>query len=176
MATISQEYLDSLAPIYGDVMRVFPAMEPSRKLGYGLAVQTIYEYLRDAHSFGEISEACRQLEKGGAVTIKNNVFVHPTDLGEDIIAALVGRHAATIAIPPFSPRHLASVYEWRSNGRFVIGRCAASMSSCRIAGRIVTAWSGRSSRNSNNDELLRGPIGTTIREHTERLRHFEMVC
>lgn len=100
---VTQEYVDSLPKIYRDIMLAFPSLEPTRKAGYGLAYQTLYERLqKEKHSLGEIIRACEAMELGGAVQIKNRIFVHPTTVGEEIIAALTGNEPADmIAVPPF---------------------------------------------------------------------------
>lgn len=100
---ITPEYVEKLPPIYRDILAAFPAMEPTRKAGYGLAYQTLYERLRPhGHSLGEIILACKQMAEGGAVQIKNNIFVHPTPMGEEIIAALTGKEAAApLTVPEF---------------------------------------------------------------------------
>ncbi len=43
------------------------------------------------------------MAKGGAVEIKNEIFVQPTALGEELIAAVTGGEVAEVAVPPFSP-------------------------------------------------------------------------
>ena len=101
MSRVSQDYVTSLPDIYREVLSAFPALEPSRKAGYGLAYQTLYEHLQDRHTLGEIIEACRQMQEGAAVEIKNKLFVHPTSLGEEIIAELTGKRAREPHVPPF---------------------------------------------------------------------------
>ena len=103
MASVTTEYLNGLGNIYRDILSAFPRLEPTRKSGYGLAYGTLFEYLRSNYSPDEIKEACSQMERGGAVSIKNRMFVHPTELGEEIIAALTGTKAAQPHVPPFSP-------------------------------------------------------------------------
>jgi hypothetical protein len=101
MSRVSHDYVTSLPDIYREVLSAFPALEPSRKTGYGLAYQTIYEHLQDSRTLGEIIEACRQMQEGGAVEVKNQLFVHPTPLGEEIIAELTGQRAREPHVPPF---------------------------------------------------------------------------
>lgn len=102
MASITPEYVDSLDSIYRDILAVFPKIDPARRAGYGLAYQTIYEGLREKYSFAKVMAACGQMSKGGAVTIKNGLYVHPTEFGEEIIAALTGDAAETGEnVPPF---------------------------------------------------------------------------
>jgi len=101
---VTQEYVDNLPSIYRDILAEFPALEPSRKIGYGLAFQTLFEALKDKKwSFGQIMQACEKMELGGAVTIKNRIFVHPTTIGEEIIAELTGKHAVPESVDDFPP-------------------------------------------------------------------------
>jgi hypothetical protein len=103
MPAVTQDYINSLDPIYRDILAAFPRLEPGRKAGYGLAYGTLFEGLQSRYSLGLIAEACQEMEKGGAVTIKNGFFVHPTALGEEIIAATTGVKPAEESIRPFSP-------------------------------------------------------------------------
>jgi hypothetical protein len=103
MGVVTQEYLRTLPPIYRDILTAFPKLEPSRKAGYALAYQTLYEELRDRYSFDEIVAACEAMAQGGAVEIKQRIFVHPTDVGEDIIAGLTGKKSPESRVPPFPP-------------------------------------------------------------------------
>ena len=106
MAVVTNEYLSGLAPIYQSILKTLGTFDKTRKAGYGLAYGTLFEVLRnEPYSPGEIMDACRMMEQGGAVKIKNGGFVCPTDLGEDIIAALLGGRRAPSAgpVPPFSP-------------------------------------------------------------------------
>jgi hypothetical protein len=41
--------------------------------------------------------------EGGAVEIKHGMFVHPTELGEEIIEGLTGRKTPQVSVPPFPP-------------------------------------------------------------------------
>lgn len=101
MATITDDYLQTLAPIYKDVFRAFQMFNPARREGEGFAFQTLYSVLSDKYTLGQIQEACRELEKGHAVEIRNGIFAHPTPLGEELIEAVTGTRP--IPLPPFSP-------------------------------------------------------------------------
>jgi len=103
MSVVTQDYVNQLDPLYRDILKVFPDMEPGRKAGYGLALQTIYARLESKYSFGQIVDACKQMEAGNAVQIRNNFFVSPTSLGEDLITALTGHRPAGSTVPPFPP-------------------------------------------------------------------------
>lgn len=101
-------YAINLPPIYRDIMAAFPAIEPGRKSGSGLAFQTLAVYFinTDLHwGFGEVQEACRRLAESGFVEIKNGIFVHPTDLGEQLIAAVTGGVPAPAPDVPQLPAH-----------------------------------------------------------------------
>lgn len=104
MATVTPEYVQGLPSIYQEILRAYPRLEPGRRAGYGLMLQTLYEELRGEFSPEEIKHACEQMADGAAVTIQQGGFVRPTNLGEDIIAALTGhRSAPERAVPPFPP-------------------------------------------------------------------------
>jgi hypothetical protein len=101
MGVVTQKYVDDLPPIYRDILAVFPDAEPARKAGWGLAYQTLASRLSDKYSLGEIMQACEKMDHGGAVEIKNRMFVHPTDLGEEIVALLTGKRAGQVSVPEF---------------------------------------------------------------------------
>jgi hypothetical protein len=96
-------YADSLPPIYREILGAFPRIEPSRRQGYGLAFQTLAaDFENRAMTFGlsEIIQACQELERNGLVKIKNRIFVHPTDLGEHLIALMTGQQAPAVKVDP----------------------------------------------------------------------------
>lgn len=101
-------YAKSLPVIYRDIMAAYPVIEPSRKAGYGLAFQTLAMHFvntRREHSLGDVQEACQRLAEEGFIEIKNEIFAHPTDLGEQLIAAVTSRPRAPKAgIPQLPPR------------------------------------------------------------------------
>lgn len=102
--TFSEDYLESIPPIYRDVLTAFPRVDPARKKGYGLAIQTIYTGLENANKhypLGEIRQACMNLSSSGVFEIRNEIFAHPTDLGEELIATLSGHAEPGVAVPPF---------------------------------------------------------------------------
>jgi hypothetical protein len=100
---VTQEYVEKLPPIYRDILGAFPEFDARRKIGYGLSYQSLYSALNGKYKLGEIVLACQEMEKGGAVEIKNEIFVHPTALGEELIAAITGGKAPQVAVPPFTP-------------------------------------------------------------------------
>jgi len=121
MAAVTQQYVDSLPPIYRDVLAAFPEISPTRNAGEGLTFQTLFTRLRrmgrgesvSGHggadrkrpwSYEEIKEACHNMEKGGAVKIEIGMFACPTEVGEEIIALLnEGKRAPKLEVPPFPP-------------------------------------------------------------------------
>lgn len=103
MSVVTKDYLNSLPPIYRDILSVFPKMEPARRPGYGLAFQSLYAALEGKYPAGDVNAACDQLVAGGAVQIKHAIFVHPTALGEELITALTGHQAKSVEVPPFTP-------------------------------------------------------------------------
>jgi hypothetical protein len=99
-------YAKSLPPIYRDIMAAFPAIEPGRKAGYGLAFQTLamhFANTRREHSLGDVQQACKRLADGGFIEIKNEIFAHPTELGEQLIAAVTGKPRASSSGLPQLP-------------------------------------------------------------------------
>ena len=102
------EYAKRLPAIYRDIMAAFPEIEPGRKAGFGLAFQTLAMHFannRKGYSFGEVQDACRRLEDSGFVEIKNEIFAHPTDLGEQLIAAVTNRpRASSPGVPQLPAR------------------------------------------------------------------------
>ena len=101
-------YAVNLPPIYRDIIASFPEIEPGRKAGYGLAFQTLaihFANTKRGWAFGEIQEACKQLAASGFIEIKNGIFAHPTDLGEQLMAVVTGRsRASSVAIPQLPTR------------------------------------------------------------------------
>src|SRR5438552_4163984 len=101
--SVTHEYVVSLGDIYRDILAAFPQFDPTRTNGYGLSYQSLYSALNGKYNLGEIRLACEEMAKGGAMEIKNEIFVHPTALGEDLIAAVTGGTKAPVAVPPFKP-------------------------------------------------------------------------
>ncbi len=103
-----EQYAQKLPPIYQDLLRQFPDSDPYRTPGSGLAVPTIYTGLREKYreenrefpySNGMVVEAFRQMAQSGVVELRNDIFVYPQSVGEELIAILSGQSPATI--PPF---------------------------------------------------------------------------
>lgn len=100
---ISPEYLKKMPKLYKDVLGAFPQADPVRAIGDALPYQSIYSVLEGKYSPREIKLACDQLAQGRAVEIQNTIFIHPTELGEQLIAAVSGVQAGERTIPTFSP-------------------------------------------------------------------------
>lgn len=99
-------YANDLPPIYRDILAAFPTIEPHRQAGYGLAFPTLAMYFANrqrGHSLGDVQVACRRLADNGFLEIKNEVFAHPTDLGEQLIAIVADRPRASNADVPQLP-------------------------------------------------------------------------
>jgi len=99
-------YAQNLPDIYRDIMAAFPAIEPRRKAGYGLAFQTLAMHFANTGSgygLGEVQEACMRLADSGFIEIKNEIFAHPTDLGEQLIATVTDRPRASRSAVPDLP-------------------------------------------------------------------------
>lgn len=104
MATIDdlKLYVESLPPIYREILAAFPRIEPTRKAGYGLAYQTIavdFEERSVGFTLQEIMLACQKLEQQKFVEIKNRIFVCPTDSGESLIAIISGQKSPILDVP-----------------------------------------------------------------------------
>ena len=100
---VTHDYVENLPDIYRDILAAFPQFDSTRKVGYGLSVQSLYSALNGKYTLGQVRLACQELAKGEAVEIKNEIFVHPTSLGEEMIAAVTGGAVAQSAVPPFNP-------------------------------------------------------------------------
>jgi hypothetical protein len=101
-------YAKTLPAIYRDIMAAFPTVEPGRKAGYGLAFHTLAVHFvntRLSYSLGDVQQACARLAEAGFIEIKNEIFAHPTDLGEQLIAAVTGKpRAANPSLPELPAR------------------------------------------------------------------------
>jgi hypothetical protein len=100
---VTADYVKSLPDIYRDLLAAFPRFDPTRKVGYGLSLQSLYSALDGRYTLREIRLACESMARGGAVEIKNEIFVHPTPLGEELIAAVTRGAVPPPAVPPFKP-------------------------------------------------------------------------
>lgn len=101
------EYAKTLPSIYHDIMAAYPEVEPGRKAGYGLAFQTLVMHFintRRGWALAEVQEACKQLADTGFLEIKNGIFAHPTDIGEQLIAAVTGKPTAPHMNVPELPK------------------------------------------------------------------------
>ena len=100
------DYAKHLPRIYADIIGAFPGIEPGRKAGYGLAFQTLamhFANTRRGYSLSEVQRACMKLADEGFVEIKNGIFAHPTDLGEQLIATVTGQPPASNLVLPQLP-------------------------------------------------------------------------
>lgn len=103
MSTDLEAYAAELPDIYRDILAVFPTVDPGRKMGYGLAFQTIMVALNNRYSLGQIQLACSQLANYDLIEIRNGMFAHPTPLGEAVISKISGRAVPSSEIPPLPP-------------------------------------------------------------------------
>ena len=103
---VTPEYVKNLPQIYQDILAAFPRFDATRKSGYGLAFQSLYSALNGKYDLGEIKLACQEMAKGGVMEIRHEIFAHPTQSGEELIAAVSGGKAAPKSVPPFPvPSH-----------------------------------------------------------------------
>lgn len=57
-------------------------------------------HAKQQSSLGDVQGACQKSAEAGFVAIRNGIFAHPTEIGEQLIAATSGRPlAATFAVP-----------------------------------------------------------------------------
>jgi hypothetical protein len=100
-----EEYANQLPDIDREILAAFLEIEPSRKAGDGLAFQTLAMHFANTSKrwgFGDVPAACEQLRQHGFLEIKNAIFAHPTDLGEQLIGAVTRK-------PPASKRGIPSL-------------------------------------------------------------------
>ncbi len=100
---VTTAYVNSLPDIYRDILAAFPRFDPTRKAGYGLSYPSLYSALNGKYNLGEIRLACERMAEGGVLEIKNEIFVHPTLLGEELIAAITGGLVPLAGVPAFTP-------------------------------------------------------------------------
>ena len=100
---ITNEYVKKLPKIYRDILAAFPRFDQTRKVGYGLSYQSLYSALKGKYTLGQIRIACEKMAEGGVMEIRNEIFVHPTPLGEELIAAVTGSTVPSLDVPPFNP-------------------------------------------------------------------------
>src|SRR5262245_35727394 len=101
-----KEYAAALDPLYKDILAAFPRIAPYRKKGFGLALQSIaadFEGNKKSAGISIIMTACHELEKNGLVEIKNEIFVHPTSVGEKLIELISGKQAPEVTVPKLPP-------------------------------------------------------------------------
>lgn len=103
MPVVSDEFVEKLAPIYRDILAAFPSIEPVRRKGDGLAIQTLHAALKDRYSLGEIREACENMANNGVFVMRFSIFAVPTDLGEELILRITGKEPGLHRVPPFPP-------------------------------------------------------------------------
>ncbi len=99
---ITAKYVDSLPEIYRDILRAFWMFNPLRRPEYGVAFQSLYSVLNDkGYTLGQIREACIQMQKGGVLEIRNEIFAHPTAAGDELIEFV--NHNRPPVVPDFPP-------------------------------------------------------------------------
>lgn len=100
---ITEQYVQELPEIYRDILAAYPRFDTTRRMGHGLSYQSLYTALEGRYTLGEIKTACLEMAKGRVVTIKNEIFARPTELGEELIASITGGHVPEPQVPPFKP-------------------------------------------------------------------------
>jgi hypothetical protein len=104
MATITDEYVKGLAPIYRDVLRAFWTFNPNARPEWGIAPQSLYSVLADkGYVLGQIHEACQQMVEGSVLTVEKGIFYKPTPVGQQMIERLQSSEGESKVVPKFSP-------------------------------------------------------------------------
>ena len=88
MAIITDEYVTSLPDIYREILRDFWMFNPLRRSNWGVAIPTMFSVLADKYTLGEIREACDAMVRAGVLEIRNESFVYPTTIGDDLIRVI----------------------------------------------------------------------------------------
>lgn len=99
-------YARSLPPIYRHILAAFPEVNRGRRSGDGLAFQTLAMHFANTgrgYGFNDVRESCVQLASAGFLEIRNGIFAHPTELGEQLIAAVSGVPRAAVSEVPQLP-------------------------------------------------------------------------
>lgn len=99
----------NLPEVYEELLKAFPEIAPGRVPGSGLAVPTLYAHLRDAHlqqhrdpwPISYVRLAVKQLAAKDIVQVQNQIFVFPTEQGENLITAVSGVLPEPQSPPPF---------------------------------------------------------------------------
>lgn len=99
-----REYAEQLPQIYRDVLAAFPGVNPDRKSGYGLTVETILDHLIDSdcgHDTADVQDALRKLEERGFLTANRPMaWYSPTTLGERLVTVVTGHTPRPSGAPP----------------------------------------------------------------------------
>jgi len=100
---ITPEYIESLPEIYKDVLGTYVMFTPPHRVGEGVAFQSLYSGLSEKYTLAEIRVACEKMAAAEVLEIRNRIFVHPTQLGSELIAAITSGKSAEVTVPDFPP-------------------------------------------------------------------------
>lgn len=100
---VTAEYVDGLAPIYRDILKSYVIFNSQRTLGSGVALQSLYAALYDKYTPSQIRVACERMQKGGVLTIEDDRWTFPTEVGEELIDRLTEGERPEDDVPPFTP-------------------------------------------------------------------------
>ena len=104
MATVTDDYVKGLDPIYRDVLRAFWMFNPNARPEWGIAPQSLYSVLADkGYILGQILEACQQMVEGKVLTVEKGIFYKPTPVGQQMIERLQSIEGESKTVPRFSP-------------------------------------------------------------------------
>lgn len=101
MPAITRSYVNALPDIYRDVLRMIPRFNSQRRLGAGVAIQSIYAALENRYPLSQVRLACEKMTEAGVFTIRNEIFVYPTESGEQLIRSVADSEFAEDVIPEF---------------------------------------------------------------------------
>lgn len=97
---INDQYVQSLGPIYRDILAAYPQFDSTRKAGNCLSFQSLYSALDGKYNLGPIQTACKKMRDVGIMEIKNGIFACPTQTGEELISAITGKTTPDQEVPP----------------------------------------------------------------------------
>lgn len=104
MPTITREYVDSLPQIYQDILRSYVIFHSQQHLGAGVALPSLYAALHEKYTPSQVRVACERMAEAGVLEFRDEIWTHPTILGQDLISQLTqGMHLPEDEVPPFSP-------------------------------------------------------------------------
>lgn len=100
---VTKEYAEELPDIYRDILKAYVIFNPQRRIGSGVALRSLYSALFDKYSPSQIRVACEHMQEGGVLTIQDDEWTFPTELGEELVDRLTEGKRPEDEVPPFVP-------------------------------------------------------------------------